>query len=188
MRFDIDAMLYRYALLSIRTLHVDQQKAVFRLMALVEALVRGVYTATLLVQELETMLGRSDFVVVFGYAFKLHRGWTRTAWTRKGSLLVVVNRGYLQDCDALLAGPYEVDPEQEVALRGYQEALDRLLVVHSQSDEVTIMTCAEVADAVGLDVDDLAVETLMRLERLAYTGTGWLYLTDELVLVPESLA
>lgn len=191
MNCDIETLLhrYRYAELSIHSLPVDQQKAVLSLMALVESLASGAYVVTLLVQELETALGRHDFAVVFEYALKLHRGWTRTTWTRRGPLLVVVNRGGLQDRDDLLAGPYEVDPGQEAELRDYQEALNELLVVRSQSDEVTIMTCAEVADAVGLDADDPTVRTVMRIERLAYTGMGCLYLTDEqLVLVPDSLA
>lgn len=190
MNCDIDMLLHRYAELSIKSLPVDQQEEVFRLIALVESLVKDAYVVTLLVQELEIMFGRNDFGVVFEYALKLHRGWTRTTWTRRGTLLVVVNRGGLQDRDALLAGPYEVeDSRQEVALRDYQEALNEFLVVRSQSDEVTIMTCAEVADAVGLDADDPTVRTVMRIERLAYTGMGCLYLTDEqLVLVPDSLA
>ena len=188
MEFDIVSQMFRYAERPTTQVTVEQEHAARQLLSLVEKCVDGAYSTTILVQELCKLLARADFDTIFAYAFKIHRGWTRTIWTRCGSLIIVVNRGYLEDNDLLRGGSYYLTPQREAELTKYQEALDTALVALDDLSEVTIMTVAEAADAVGLDDGDPAVRDVLQFERMAYTGSGRLYLiADELVLVPESL-
>ena len=188
MKFDIVTRMFRYAVRPTIQVTAEQKRAARKLIAYVEKCVANVYSTTILVQELCKLLARADFDTVFAYALEIHRGWTRTTWTRRGPLLIVVNRGFLEDYDLLWGGAYLLTPQREAELTKYQEALDRALVAFDESHEVTIMTAVEAADAIGLGDDDSVVRDVIQYERMAYTGSGRLYLiADELVLIPKSL-
>ncbi len=188
MKFDIVTQMFRYAVRPTTQVTIEQEHTARQLMTLVEKCVGDTYATTILVQELCKLLARDDFDTIFAYALEAHRGWSRTTWTRRGSLLIVVNRGYLEDNDLLRGGFFYLTPQREAELTKYQEALDTALLPFDDSSEVTIMTAAEVADVVGLNDGDPVVRDVLQLERMVYTGSGRLYLiADELVLVPESL-
>ena len=187
MKFDIIMLLHKYAKKVNRSLTPEELRAAFRLIKIVEVLVSDSYVAKMPVQMLRAVLQTPCFEKSMRYALEIHRSLTRTSWTRLGEQLVVVNRGFIEDRDYLMTGAYQTAPELMTEMDTHLQILDAALVAHSDTDDVTVLTAAQVASIVGFDDDTSAAWDLMQMERFAYTGSGMVYLTDDLVLVPEHL-
>lgn len=93
------------------------------------------YAGKLPVKVLRAELDIPCFEKSLQYALEVHRGLTRTSWSRFGEQLVVVNRGFIEDRDYLMIGAYQTAPELTTEMGTHLQTLNAALIALSDTDE-----------------------------------------------------